>query len=69
MDNLHDIQNMLNDPQIKCKQAKDVHWLSHDNAIKTLIRTLPVILVSLNREASENGEPTAQGLYRFMKCY
>ena len=71
MANLHEIQDMLNDPQIKCKQAKDVRWLSHDNAIKTLIHTctLPSILVSLDREASENGEPTAHGLYRFMKCY
>ena len=33
MANLHEIQDMLNDPQIKCKQAKDVRWLSHDNAI------------------------------------
>ena len=27
------------------------------------------ILVSLDREASENGEPTAHGLFKFMKCY
>ena len=69
MANLHAIQEILNDPQIKCKQAKDVRWLSHDNAIKALIRSLPSILVSLDREASENGEPTAHGLYKFMKCY
>ena len=41
MANLHAIQELLNDPQIKCKQAKDVRWLSHDNAIKALIRSLP----------------------------
>ena len=35
--------------------------LSHDNATKVLIRSLPSILVSLDREASENGEPTAHG--------
>ena len=69
MANLHAIQEILNDPQIKCKQAKNVHWLSHDNAIKALIRSLPSISVRLDREASENGEPTAQGLYKFMKCY
>jgi hypothetical protein len=51
---LHAIQELLNDPQIKCKQAKDVRWLSHDNAIKALIRSLPSVLVSLNREASES---------------
>jgi hypothetical protein len=69
MASLHAIQEVLNDPVIKCKQAKDVRWLSHDNAIKAVIRTLPSLLVSLSREASENGEPTAHGLYKFMKCY
>ena len=68
MASLHAIQELLNDPQIKCKQAKDVCWLSHNNAIKALIRSLPSVLVSLDREASENSEPTAHGLYKFMKC-
>ena len=35
------------------------------NAIKALIHSLPSILVSLDREASKNGEPTAHGLYKF----
>ena len=69
MANLHVIQEILNDPLIKCKLAKDVRLLSHDNAIKALIRCLPSILVSLKREASKNGEPTAHGLFKFMKCY
>ena len=69
MANLHAIQEILNDPQIKCKQAKDVCWLAHSNAIKALIRSLPSILVSLDKEASENGEPTANGLYKFISCY
>ena len=60
---------MLNDPQIKCKQAKDVRWESHDNATKAIVCSLPSILISLDRKASENGEPTAYGLYKFMKCY
>ena len=29
---LHAIQEVLNDPQIKFKEAKDVRWLSHANA-------------------------------------
>ena len=69
MASLHAIQEVLNDPLIKCKLAKDVRWLSHDNAIKALIRTFPSILVSLDREASEKGEATAHGLLSFMKCY
>ena len=43
--------------------------MSHDNAIKALIRTLPSNLVSLDHEASKNGEVTAHGLFNFMKCY
>ena len=50
------LQELLNDPQIKCKQAKDVQ-LSHDNAIKALIRSLNSVLVSLDREASEKVNP------------
>ena len=57
-------------PLIKCKLAKDIRWLSQENAIKAVIHCLPSILVSLDREASENGEPTtAHGQFKFMKCY
>ena len=69
MANLHAIQEILNDPLIKCKLAKDVRRLSHDNAIKALVRCLPSILVRLDREASENVEHTAHGLFKFMKYY
>ncbi len=66
---LHAIQEILNDPVIKCKQAKDVRWLSHDKAIKAIVSSLPSLLVSLDREASEKGEPIATGLLKFMKTY
>ena len=69
MASLHTIQEVLNDPSMKCKLAKDVHWLSYDMAIKAIIRTLPSLLVSLDRESAENSEPTAHGLLKFMKCY
>ena len=66
---LHAIQEVLNDPIIKCKEAKDVRWLSHLNSIKAVIRTLPSLYVSLDREASERSEPTAHGLLKFIKSY
>ena len=69
MANLHAIQEILDDPSIKCKLVKDVRWLSHDMAIKAVIRTLPSLLVSLDREASQNKEPTAYGMLKFMKSY
>ena len=66
---LRAIQDVLNDPQIKCKEAKDVRWLSHGNAIKAIVRTLPSLLTSLEREAAERGNPTANGLLKFAKTY
>lgn len=63
------IQEMLNSPSLKMKEAKDVRWLSHDQAVQTLRRTLPAVLTALEREGSENGEPVAIGLVKVMKCY
>ena len=48
--NLHAIHEVLDDPSIKCMLAKDVRWLSHDIAIKAVLRILPSLLVSLDRE-------------------
>ena len=56
-------------PMKNYKEAKDVRWLSHDMAIKAVIHTYTAILISLDREASERGEPTAHDLLKFMKCY
>ena len=50
----------------KCNQAKDVHWLSMKMQSKQVIRSVPSLLVNLEREA-ENGNPTAHGLHKFMK--
>ena len=66
---LHAIQGILNDPKIKLREAKDVRWLSHDAAITAILRTLPSLIASLDREASERGEPVASGLLRFVKTY
>ena len=64
---LHAIQEVLNDPSIKCKQAKDSIGYHTRMLLRLVVRTLPSLLVSLDREASEHGEPTAHGLYKFMK--
>jgi len=69
MAGLHAIQAILSDSEMKLKEAKDVRWLSHDAAVAALLRTLPSLLASLDREASEHGEPTAEGLLRFVKTY
>ena len=59
---LHAIQAVLDNPEIKLKKPLHVRWLSHNSACQALRSTLPSVLVSLSREASERGEPVAAGL-------
>jgi hypothetical protein len=66
---LHAMQEVLNDPVIKCKEAKDVRWLPHEHAVKAILRTLPSLITSFDREASERSEPTARGLLKFICTY
>ena len=63
------IQNVLDDPVLRLKQAKDVRWLSHNAAVEALRHSLSSVLVSLDREASERSNPTASGLLKFMKQF
>ncbi len=53
---------MLASPLIRLKEAKDVRWLSHHNAVKALLRTLPSVAAALEYEAEERNDPTARGL-------
>ncbi len=69
MSGLHAIRAILEDPSIKLKKAKDVRWLSHDAVTASLLRFLQSLIASLEREASESGKPTADGLVRYMKTY
>ena len=57
MAGLHAIQEILNDPIIKLKQVKDVQWLLYNAAIGSILRTLPLIIVSLEHECTERSEP------------
>ena len=47
MAGLHAIQEVLADPLVKLKQAKDVRWLSHEVAISSILRTMPSLIASL----------------------
>lgn len=69
MAGLHAMQLVLDDPMIKLKQAKDVRWLSHETAISSILCTMPSLIASLEREASERKEPAAVGLVKFVKTY
>lgn len=69
MAGLKAIQEVLGDQTLKLKEAKDVRWLSHNAAVQTLRRTLPAVVASLEREATERGEPVALGLAKMVKHY
>ena len=64
---LAEIQSVLNDPQLKYKEPKSIRWLSHALAINAIKRSLPSLLCSLEREASERSDPTAMGLTNLCK--
>ena len=68
MAGLKDIQEVLNDPQLKLTQAKDVRWLSHEKTVSNLKRCLPSVITNLEREAEQNCAQTAD-LVGFIKQY
>ena len=63
------IEQIFELPELKLKKAADTRWLSHDNACKTLVRVLPAVIASLEREAAERGDALAVGLSRVVKHY
>ena len=67
MAGLKKLQEVLNDPQLKLTQAKDVRWLSHEKAVSNLHQCLPSVLASLEREATERTDAQAFGLAIFVK--
>ena len=67
MAGLKSIQEVVNDPQLKLAQAKDVQWLSHEKAVRNLRQCLPSVLTSLEREATERNDAQAHGLAVFVK--
>ena len=69
MAGLYAMQEMLDSPNIKLKQAKRVRWLSHDAAIAAIIRKLPALIASLEREAIKRSDSIDIGLVRFVKTH
>ena len=54
---------------MKFKQVIDVQWLSHDQAVTAIRRCLPSLLTNLEYQATENGDPTALGLFTTVKSF
>ena len=62
IESLKAVHEVLNSSFLKLKEAKDVRWLSHDQAVQALRKTLPAVLITLEKEGAEKGEPVAIGL-------
>ena len=52
--------------RVKLSKAIDTRWLSKGRAVTNLKNTLPAVLTSLSREASERKDADALGLHQFM---
>ncbi|KAE8293775.1 hypothetical protein D5F01_LYC06711 [Larimichthys crocea] len=65
---LKNIQDVLNS-RVKLVQAKDVRWLSHNQAVIALKRTYAAVVTSLEHEATERNEATARGLATFLTTF
>ena len=66
---MHNIQLLLEQEQTKLKEPKFVRWLSHDAAVKALIKSLSSVVAALEREATENCDLATAGYVRKMKTF
>ena len=66
---MHNFQLLLEQEQTKLKEPKFVCWLSHDAAVKALIKSLSSVVAALEREATENRDLAAAGYVKKMKTF
>ena len=66
---LRAIQEVLDDPQLKLTQAKDVRWLSHERAVSNLHQCFTSVLLSLDKQGTERNCAEAAGLLTFVRSY
>ena len=56
---LHKVQSMIEEPVLCLKKAAFTRWLSHDQAVTTIRKTLQSLLATLEREVIENDNAVA----------
>ena len=66
---LRAIQEVLDDPQLKLTQAKDVRWLSHEKAVSHLRQCFTSVILSLEKEGNERNCAETVGLLTFIRSY
>ena len=64
---LHQIQEVMDEPVLGLKQAVSTRWLSHDQAVASIQRTLVSLLTALERAVVENDDAVARGLYEVIR--
>ncbi|MEW8546312.1 MAG: hypothetical protein AB2693_22575 [Candidatus Thiodiazotropha sp.] len=65
---LREIQNLLEQPQLKYTDIHSVHWLSMENAVNILYRTYPSLCATLSHMAA-SGDIVAKSLYHDVSQY
>ena len=65
----HEIQKIMDEPVLHLRKAIHTRWLSHDQAVTAIRRTLPSLLTTLEREVAEKNDAVALGLVRAVKSY
>ena len=68
---LHEVQkiHVVEEPVLRLKKAVHTRWLSHEQAIIAIRRTMPALIVALEREVTENDNAIACGLVTTIKSY
>ena len=64
---LHKIQAIMEEPVLRLKKAVHTRWLSHDQAVTAIRRTLPSLLTTLERKVAEKDDAVARGLLQALK--
>ena len=64
---LREIQKMMEELVLRLKKAVHTRWLSHEQAIIATHRTMPALIVALEREVTENDNAIACGLVTTIK--
>lgn len=65
---LHDIQEVLKEPNLTVKEPHAIRWLGLRNAVKAVFECYGAILATLSKFAAEKN-PVAKGLYKYFSNY
>ena len=66
---LHEVQKIMEKPVLRLKKAVHTRWFSHEQAMIVICRTMPALIVALEREVTENDNAIARGLVTAIKSY